>query len=220
MRSLSKAATPWSCPSIEASGTNLEHRIPRQEAEEVIRRAHQEGQKIRQMVLQQAREEAEFIREKAREDGFMEGFEEGQKTAAEERERFVEQLRSSLLERLEHLTIERTQYWEKLLEGLASRVGEMALICCRKLVGRVPEGSLPEETVRRALESIGDGNTVQVRVHPDDQTVWPKHIPLELVLDDSIAPGEYFLRGNGGTVDGSWEKRWAKVEAILLEDEV
>lgn len=212
------AASPWSYPTIEASGTNLEHKVPRVEAEEIVKRAHREGQRIRQMVLQQAREEADFIREKAREDGFMEGFEEGQKTAAEERERFVEQLRHSLQDQLDCLTAERTEYWNQLVSGLTERIGEIALICCRKMVNEVPKDTLPYESIRRALESIGDGNTIQVRVHPDDQTEWPKHMPIKLIRDDTVAPGEYYLSGSGGAVDGSWAGRWAKVTEILLED--
>lgn len=191
--------------------------MPREEAEALLRRAQLDAEKLRHKILQQAHQEADFLREKAREEGFMAGYEEGQETAAQERQAYIEQTRTVLQQQLTALVEERRQYWQELLNGLTDRVGEMALVCCEKMVGMVPEGTLPYESIRRALEALDDGNKIQIRVHPKDQTSWPKHLPLEIILDETVSPGEFFLRGAGGTVDGSWANRWATLKSVLLE---
>ncbi len=213
-------AIPWSFPKLEYTHPNQQHQMPRKEAEAIIQRAYIEAEQMKRDILQEAESEAAFLKERTREQAFMEGYEEGRQQALAELQKERSALKQSVLQQWEELHNERQAQWSDLMEGLTQRVGQLALCISEKLIEKSEVEKLPTKQIRKALESISDGGSVEVLVHPDDKTQWPAHLSLTLIADDGLSPGEFHLKGPHGSVDGSWETRWRRIREILEVEEV
>ncbi len=213
-------AIPWSFPKLEYTHPNQQHQMPRKEAEAIIQRAYIEAEQMKRDILQEAESEAAFLKERTREQAFMEGYEEGRQQALAELQKERSALKQSVLQQWEELHNERQAQWSDLMEGLTQRVGQLALCISEKLIEKSEVEKLPTKQIRKALEAISDGGSVEVLVHPDDKTQWPAHLSLTLIADDELSPGEFHLKGPHGSVDGSWAARWRRIREILEVEDV
>ena len=77
-------AIPWSFPKLEYNNPSQQHQMPRKEAEAIIQRAYIEAEQMKRDIVQEAEAEAAFLKERTREQAFMEGYEEGRQQAMAE----------------------------------------------------------------------------------------------------------------------------------------
>lgn len=212
-------AIPWSFPKLEYNNPSQQHQMPRKEAEAIIQRAYIEAEQMKRDIVQEAEAEAAFLKERTREQAFMEGYEEGRQQAMAELQKERAALKQQVLQQWEGLHSKREADWTSLVDGLTERVGQLALCVSEKMVEKTPIDKLPTKQIRKALESIGDGGTIEVLVHPNDTTEWPTHLALTVIPDEELSPGEFHLKGPHGSVDGSWSARWRRIREILEVDE-
>ena len=211
-------SVPWVMPKLKPQTGRQKPTQDR--VNEIIQQAYLDASRLKDEILTKAHAEALFLRESATESGFSEGYAQGAEQARTEYEMKDQQRREQFVQQWADLTRKREDEWESILSGLTGKVGEIALLVAQQMVENCDSSSLPLTQIRGAISAISDQDMVQVAVHPDDATLWPEHLPLSLVKDESLLPGEFKLRGSYGSIDGSWENRWRRMkEALEVESD-
>lgn len=181
--------------------------------------SHEELAAEQELILSEARAEAERKVKEAYEEGLRRGTEAG-------REHFLAQV-ADAAETLKSAAIEMTQAREQFLLSLEPQI--MALVSCilRKLIHRdwLDETGLIHKTVRNALRHLVDREEVTVRINPaDEETLRAERIALleefdgvhqiTVLPDDSITRGGCIVEAALSQVDARLE---SQLELLLAE---
>jgi len=157
----------------------------------------------------------EEIKAEAWGQGFQEGYEAGQRMAAEEQQGSTAQL-AALLYGFARET-------EQFVRSLEDDVVELALAVAEKVIAREvqTDRDLVVNVVRAALDEIHDATEIRIRVHPDDhallETRWQEMLPRsvaqrsELLADELIERGGCIVETRIGYVDGQLKTRLNQV---------
>jgi flagellar biosynthesis/type III secretory pathway protein FliH len=183
------------------------------------------GQAEADRVVDQARQEASAIRERARREGLQEFVE------AE-----VEAFREVMAEVARELSQEFLVRWKGLELEAARLCVDLAANVVRKVVAE--DDGVVVETVREGLARIPAARAVTIRVSPDCQAAVAAAAPalaqellygvaLEVVADDTVAAGGALLQSSNGEVDLLLETQIARlreaaaaaIERELAQDE-
>lgn len=207
---------PWSAPRFarEPSANQCVF-----QEEEAVEEARRRADYLRHKILQEAQREASLLRMRAKEEGYREGYNDGVGEARCELAELAQDQKVALAGQLEQLMADRETTWNALVYQLSEHLDEIAKCCCLKLLGQVPSNALPREQIVRAIQSISDGNTIQLRVHPKNREGWPSHLELDVVVDTELGERDFLLSGAAGFIDGTWESRWSRMKTILEEPE-
>ena len=138
---------------------------------------------------------------------------EGQLEKAARAERQAEAFRQRLLDLGQAVETD----WEFLLHSLGECVVELAWEVCNKLVGGLERSILPVQEIRSGIEKLVHGREAVVFVHPLDQTVWPKDLPVRIETDQNLRPGDFKIQTPSGDFDGTFDRRLSKVKEMFAE---
>lgn len=184
---------------------------------QIIARARAEAEQILARAQREAEERARQLAEKAREEGYKQGYREGIEQARAE----AEEIRSRARQVLKQAEEQRA----KTLESLEREIIGLSVDIAEKILAR--QLSLDPETVlaiaREALQLVKDREHITIFFNPADRETFeknteelkrllPAHASLNLLSDDSITPGGCIVESEHGKVEATLEARW---EAIL-----
>lgn len=159
-------------------------------------------------------------RQEAEAAGYSEGYARGQSEG--------ERLYREHVDRLAQLMTRANHDLQTTLHELEPEIVELALTIAGRIVER--ELSLDREivvdTVRSAIEAVGQLLVVRVRVHPDDYDVvaqaWSalatakKDVPAELVADPKVQSGGCVVDTTTGFVDAQRNTRFDEIRKQLF----
>lgn len=142
--------------------------------------------------------------QQAREDGFRQGFSEGEQRAAERM--------ASLSARMARAIEETAGFRMRLRRGAEQGIVDLALAVARRILHR--EISLDPEAllgvVKAAAERISVRELVEVRVHPSQVEMVTTHLeamgspaPVRVTGDPSLEPGALWFETERGLLDAS-----------------
>ena len=213
-RSLSRVSTPqeskpWNIPVLgsqidKPSGVN---ETSAKSPDELLREAKLESQRI----LAQARTEAERLLADAQVQGFEQGYESGLESGEKAAESLQEQQLSEFQATLAELHKSYDDQEHKYLEEMSYGLQELATIVCERMVENLDRNSLPREEIHQAIMSLAQQPELRIRIHPDATADWPHHLPIKLVKDESLAPGDFYIESDSGAIEGSWKNRWDRL---------
>jgi len=181
--------------------------------------------KVKAQAEAQDRARAEI----SRQAGFAEGFEQGHAQATLEGQRLINEYIATqgqdVAQHFAGLFVAAQAQIELSQQVMAKGVLELACALARQVVRRelsIDPAAL-QPVVREALGMLTvDTKAAAVRMHPADmdvvagtlQSQYP-NLNLTLVPDPSVTAGGCLVEAAGTVVDGSVERRWAKVVASL-----
>lgn len=173
-------------------GGNGEKKLldPEEEKRRLLEHARQEAQELKQKVLEEARREAESLKEAARQEGYSEGFRQGQEEA--------EAIKAEAEKALQLAHEEHRQ----LLAGAEEEIVQIAVSLAEKVLSRQVE--IDREAVlsllAKGLDALPGGQEVEMKVHPRDKQVCRENrdrlqelmkngAVLEIIADQEVPPG-------------------------------
>ena len=203
-------------------GEPVEIQLMRMEAAQEARRMTQEAMEI-----------AEHLKETAREEGRLAGFEEGHQRgyaagmADAEEERL--QYRRDIEQFIGFIEAERQRLWRESEPQILAFVLELA----QKVVkddARINR-DVVQSIIRNALRRVVDTNNIRIRVNGDDlETVRSSREDLiamvdgirhlEIVEDRRVSPGGCVMESGSGTIDSRIETQFDEIEKALKQDTV
>ncbi|SES79630.1 FliH/SctL family protein [Anaerobranca gottschalkii] len=144
---------------------NIEELPPSIDYEELIQQALRE----KEAILQQAHQEAQYLREQGIEEGFQKGYQEGFNQG---KERLL-QLETSFTQRFNNLVEEFNLYKEKALEEASSEVQEIALYITKKLIDQliVEKVDLIIDLYKLLLPMVSDKKITEIVTNPQDNNI-------------------------------------------------
>lgn len=130
--------------------------------------------------------------------------------------------RDQFLSVLQSFAAERARYFRE----VETEVVQLALSIARKILGR--EANLDPELlvalVRIALDRMGAGPVVRVRVPAADLRAWQKEGSLigngyvcEVAADDSLRPGDCFVETDLGSANFGFDAQFKEIEEGMLD---
>ena len=189
------------------------------EAEEIAEDARRE----RETLLATARAEAESIRQRAYEEGFALGRQEGEAAARAELE--------ALFARAHHIVQEALSFQERMINQARQELLHLAMAIATKIIGE--EIQKPGKVVTKALREAllryrPAGQVVTVRLSLQDLNALEgkkeEFMRLcqgtrewRLVADERVGPGGCLIETEQGIIDGRVESRLAAVQSSLEE---
>ncbi len=198
---------------------------PATRARRLVEEAEAEARRIKDQArqeLEKARGEAESIRQKA----YQEGYQKGQQDGAQAE-------KARLIAALENLaaTLEKLEGFKAELLGV---MGEEILALVQAVVDRIllsPRAVAPELVRRAALaamQRLGEAEKVEIRVHPSDLELLRRFKPqlmaaiedlerLELLADPELKPGDCVAKSTTTQVDATLATRRERVFQALEE---
>ncbi|HHT46157.1 MAG TPA: hypothetical protein GX004_02540 [Firmicutes bacterium] len=134
---------------------------PREQAKEFLEKAREEFEAERLRLLREAEEEARFLKEKAREEGFAEGFRKGEIEAA------------GLLKEAEEVLRQAEQEKREILARAEPEIIQIALNIAEKLLNYKVEtdSNCILQLIYRAMEALPAGKNIILRVNPLDAKI-------------------------------------------------
>lgn len=188
-------------------------------------------------LLRAAQEQADVIRQRAQEDGarqgheagYAKGIEEGRhsghEAALSEHRRELGDLIKTLAAAVSELDSSRVQ----LQAEARNHVVQLAVAIARKVTRRlgIEDRSVTAVSVQEAMRIVAHAADVRIFVHPTQiaylnsvlpalRQSWPKLHHVELVEDESIAPGGCRIRTAHGMVDADLDMQIDRIAAELL----
>lgn len=220
---------------LESQLGSLESEVQgKEEALQALQQRHDHLQQElakRRVELDEARKEAETLREQAREQGYRQGLaagmEEGKKlyeTAKTELESYYEAAQQQVIqiqEEMQRLFEERFTAQEEPLKKLVLDVAEQVI---RHQVTEFPH--LLEQVLREALERLAHAEKVRLLV-PREQLQWfaekkelireaaPRAEQIAVAPHHLLKPGDMIVETDRGTVDARVKEKLAAVEQNL-----
>lgn len=192
-----------------------------------------------ELIVAAAQEEGERIKRDARLEGFAQGRTEGlakggQEGAAEGRQRAHAERSAGLdeLSRVLTLLVEQLDRSRQELEAAAVReVLGLAVAIAERVTKRqgVLDPRVAVANVAEALKLVIHGSDVRIAIHPDQKTVLEEALPslqaqwsglkhVELIEDETLAPGGCRIYTGQGEIDGDLEGQLRRIVADLLPD--
>lgn len=176
------------------------------------------------------------MRQSAQEMGYRQGYDEGRKAgyedAYEEYRALFEQQQSGLVEMMQQSVSAIDEMKEELHIAGERDLLEFAVAVATKLTFAI--GRLHREAAvanfQRALHQVGSNTDLTVRAHPDDLATLTAfaektlgHVRespcVDLIADDSIAPGGCIVSADRTTIDATLETQLDEIVSLLLTDE-
>ncbi len=155
-----------------------------------------------QVLMAQARQEADQLRCQAEQRGLEEGLARLQGV----QEQHVSDLRESL-DGLQRLCQET---WDRMRAEMEEHLLEMTLELSRSVI-REEILSSPERLmgqIRQGLDRLGEKQGAVVRLHPDDcASLQGSLAQLRLLADPDLERGDFVAESEGGIVDGRLSRR-------------
>lgn len=160
-----------------------------------------------QVLMAQARQEADNLRLEAERQGLRLGREEGLAELQAVQERHTAELRQSL-DGLQRLCQET---WDRMRGEMEQNLLELTLALSREVLKEEIQSS-PERLlgqIRLGLDRLGDKDGATVRLHPDDCASLTGNSlgPLRLLPDPDLERGDFVAESEGGIVDGRLSSR-------------
>lgn len=212
---------PFSMADIENQARAIVSRA-RQQADHLLAAAQTEASQLRQKAYDQG-----FIA--GREDGLKKGTEDGraagrQAALGEHREK-LEQLANTLAATITQLDQARC----RLESAAATEVVKLAVAIARrvtKLQGAMDNGILTEN-IHAAMKLVVHGSDVRIAVNPCQKQMllevlpqlrlqWPAVTHVELAEDASLAPGGCRISTAAGEIDAELDRQIDRIAADLL----
>ncbi len=169
-------------------------------------------------IVEAARDEAEAIRQRARDEGFQQGLAEGQ-AEADRRSAELGRLIESLAARRQDLFVSAERDMIDLIIAFAERVIRAELASRPESIRR---------TVTEAMSALLAAETIKIRLHPDDVSLIEsivgdlsqsaENARVELVADDRLTPGGALIETDTQLVDARAETRLGEVGRALLDE--
>ena len=135
---------------------------------------------------------------------------------ADERARAVQTIKV-----MESFAAERTAYFRR----VESEVVQLSLAIARKILAREAEldPTLLSGLVRIALDRMGAGSAVRLRLPPAQISAWQRNdawklsrYALEFAADEALQPGECVVETDLGSAEFGFEAQLKEIEAGLL----
>jgi len=175
-------------------------------------------------LLAQARREADEIRRRAAEEGRAAGQAASERVFDEMVERRLATLVSALDEVVQQFDSAKTEWlahWEQMAIHLAAAMAERVIRCQLDHMPQITRG-----LVRESLELAAGSGDVQLRLHPDDYETLGRHCEqlatelarlgkVDIVADPSISKGGCRVDTKFGTIDQQFEVQLARIEQEL-----
>jgi flagellar assembly protein FliH len=170
-----------------------------------------------------------LLLEQAREEGRLQGQEQGYARAAAE----AKQEMDDFYQRQGHATAERLALcaqafearWEAAEQALAQGVLDLSCALARQVVRRelLVDPKALEPVIREALGMLAsDAKAIVVRLHPADFDLLESALRESFVgeallfrADAAVPEGGCLVEAGGMTVDGTLERRWSRTVATL-----
>lgn len=203
------------------------------EAKAIIDDARRQAEQLKSRT----RDEAERVREEARQAGFTEGqargFEQGlvqgRQTAFDEAAARFQRDQASIVADFTRAIIEIERTKEDIRVAAERDVLDFAVRIAAQLTFRIGEWhrESANENLTRALEFVDDKSDLTIRVHPADldsmKTFAGEALgaletskAFQVVSDEGLAPGGCVVEGRKSQVDASLETQAKEIAALLL----
>lgn len=165
---------------------------------------------------------------KAREEGRLQGIEEGKKQAQSEHEQ-RDMAIAAAAQHMVRQAADITQRHETLMHEQCEHLSQLTLMICRKVAGdavaALPTSSV-DVLVRECLTILVRQPAVTLQVHPSLCETMQAHVQshitklrakclLHVEADDSLTPGEGRLVWQTGQAERSLEEIWQQIEGRL-----
>lgn len=186
-------------------------------------------------IIQDAQEEAEYIRSQAegesvkikgdaRSKGYAEGLKKAQQDIEADRQMAIDQSRQ-ILEEARHTKME-------ILNSLESDMVRLVLAIARKIVvaDLILQPAAIVDIIRQAIANLDDPENLRIYLNPTDLNLvidaidWGglteignRDIPVEVKGDPRISRGGAMIESSGGTVDARLETRFDNVEKSFMD---
>jgi len=122
-------------------------------------------EELRTMILEQAQQEAEKIKQKA----YEEGYNEGKLLAEQEFQQFLEETNKILQESIEKITQARTNFLEQITPQILKLVFQISEKVISAQVQINPD--IVKTIVKETLEEFIDSQEISLHIHPDDYSI-------------------------------------------------
>ncbi|MBT8764284.1 hypothetical protein KFV02_10100 [Desulfohalobiaceae bacterium Ax17] len=207
---------------LEARATDRSYLTPETE-DKFWERVKARAQEKAREIIARAMQEAQGIREQAREEGLKQG----QAQAAREIEKVKQKLTDDFARVISQIEQEKCNIWQRFRQDLVL----LTRAAVEKVLGLELEKNkekVLENLLDQALELIESKEELVIRVNPDDTELLQgimdklraKHPQLSLWQvkpDPQITQGGLVLENGKGMVDNTIEGRYAAVKKILDE---
>ncbi|HOQ31220.1 MAG TPA: FliH/SctL family protein [Candidatus Hydrogenedens sp.] len=122
-------------------------------------------EELRTMILEQAQQEAEKIKQKA----YEEGYNEGKLLAEQEFQQFLEETNKILQESIEKITQARTNF----LEQITPQILKLVFQISEKVISAQVQtnSDIVKTIVKETLEQFIDSQEISLHIHPDDYSI-------------------------------------------------
>ncbi|BDG59351.1 FliH/SctL family protein [Caldinitratiruptor microaerophilus] len=191
------------------------------EAEEAARARREQAEAEAAAIVAAAERSAAAIREQAREEGRAEGRRQGREEGMAAARQEAEAILAAARAEAERITAEARARWQQRLAELEPDLVRLALAIARRVL-REEIRLRPEAIagmVAAALEKVRGAGEARLRVNPADAgrlaVGAPAPAGVAVVPDASLAPGEFVVESEHGTVDGRLEAQVAQIAAAL-----
>lgn len=230
-KSIEKLETTNTLAKLQQEIDRLNNEIKRLklEAEQIIKNAKDEEQKIiksaeeyKNNEIEKTKKICEEIKEDARREGFDKGFNEG-KEAAFERSK-------SIIEAIEQVLSEALREKDEIIKKAEHQIVELSMAIAKKITKC--EVLLNRDviiySVNEAISKIVDHDTINIYMNLKDIEVFTqrkdeilKSLPInskvKIIEDNSIMPGGCIISTNMGNIDATISTQLLEVERLLEE---
>lgn len=187
-----------------------------QEAKSIIEEAREEAEVIRKNSLA----EAEALKNKAREEGYREGWEKARVEAEADLAKAREESERIIKEALE----ER--------RNIINSCEEMMVRLCLATAAKIAEKEIEQNPdiiirlIRKAIEALGDIEKARVYLNPKDMEMVVEKseelerglkAEIEYKMDEEISRGGCVVESEAGSVDATLENRIKNLKEVLLD---
>jgi flagellar assembly protein FliH len=182
-----------------------------------------------QEMFRKAAEEAKKIQERARQEGFQKGLEEGKANGAEQEKARVAQETAGLAGILQKIA-EGIEQKRRGMEAASERdLMRLAIAVAERIVKREVKKNVPVtwENLKHAVALTARRESLEVRLNPKDEKVIKKYMPelkkrftevadVRLAGDDSVEQGGCVVVTREGQVDAQLKTQLEEIERQLL----
>lgn len=173
--------------------------------------------------IKEAEERTAVIKEKA----YREGFNQGKIDGSEETAKRLESIADNLTRLLSDMDCSK----EEMLKGEEQYIKELVMTIAQKVI--LHEISINKDAIKKAvketLKYVSDKGLVHIKVNPEDL----EHLAtykqdfsscvkdlknLDLIGDEEISPGGFFIETGFETIDGRMEQKLDMISKIVEEE--
>jgi len=165
--------------------------------------------------------------QKAREESFQAGYQEGKESAAQEADRKIESVKSQMTE-LENQYKETIEKMDLPLLGLAKKMAKEVLKIELKI--RDDHDEVLLNRLREMLYEVVDQNRIMIKVNPNhleklkkndlsQELGLPDQMEISYIADKTLNEGEAVITSEDYHVDGTYENQLDEMEEQLRDED-